>query len=403
MSRRVNNAFFAKNIYEELEKLSSKSWNIFLLKRIDSKGYQAHSCSNHNRISFEKVKIILKNIYLVEDLIAPPGDAGCYDIRKYPQYEKIISKIKSSGVSVTQNSLKKNLFPDFEKYGLITRLRTKDGLRINITSIGKKIVDLPENIAANIFKNQMLSVYSELVEITYKILSEMGNLTFEEFMLFVNIPMQKSTSFEFDWLNKSLEMVREFRNEDKVIKLKALKIFQETSDMEEQILVNKKYKFDFGNWKNDTMQIVKIFEEIKLWKFTRNYDFELSVDQNGKRKRSRKQVEDFYATYNISKRSGFEVHHIIPFSMATTDELCALIDSFKNFIYIDGYTHAKFSQEHNPYILVKEIIPSEKVVLSSLFDEDFTLVPNENIVVSEKMVSIIKEHNNKIIKTLLFD
>ncbi|GAA8072933.1 hypothetical protein Neuguinea51_13880 [Helicobacter pylori] len=104
----------------------SKECLKFLADRIRSPDYRGLHLSQHNRYDQNKIKTIIQAIFneVGEDLL----QIRTTDMSKRPSniigeevYAKVVGNICKSGMQVTQDSLRKNLFVDMHRMGLIER------------------------------------------------------------------------------------------------------------------------------------------------------------------------------------------------------------------------------------------------------------------------------------------
>lgn len=119
-----------KILQEILQIDSSRECINFLVKRVQSDNYRGLQISQHNRYTQKEILVILQEIYglcgdrllqiRTSDLSKRP-----YNIEGEEKYAELTTKIASKLGRCTQDSLRKNIFVDLHRMGLIDRFNAK--------------------------------------------------------------------------------------------------------------------------------------------------------------------------------------------------------------------------------------------------------------------------------------
>lgn len=338
----------------------------FLEERIACDNYRGNQVSQHNRYDINVVKKMLQQMYEVvgkdfmqirdTDLSKRP-----YNIEgeeKYAKYTNLVNKATGRG---TQDSIRKNLFVDFARMGFINRYDKNKNL---VALYGKQstkyvcLSDLGRELISNktIFEQYMLytrgidNLFKGLLDDILDIILILGKFTQEEYTFFVSFVNQElnGTYYGKDTI---IELVEDYRSLSKFQK-DFVKERVEEYCVPNNFNGNKITKRDFHNWINETQQVFMLlnqtvyFEEhykVLYPKVGRNAVFE----NEKKLKRSLAEKLEYFKYHNVNKKSGFELHHVVPLCWAKTREEFNILDNYKNLVYIDAYSHSKITQNRN--------------------------------------------------------
>jgi hypothetical protein len=165
---------------------------------------------------------------------------------------------------------------------------------------------------------------------------------------------------------------------------------------------NKTNQRDFGNWENKIETIFSLLTQTRYFETIskegkQNYDivYKTPIDEDETRfERSKKPKSDYFKEHNIQKKDGFEFHHIFPISWSENLEQFKLLDSWKNLLYIDGFTHAIISQNRNKYVLLSFI--GDNIKLEDKFFESISLEKNNNVLYSPLLQNRLLSHNSNL-------
>lgn len=259
----------------------------FLGDRILENDYRGWHLSQHNRYDYNKVRVILEEIYKIarnglmqirdQDMSQRPDN-----IPDEEQYRELTENIKERLGSVTQDSLRKNLFVDMHKMRLIDRYgvnrerlppddRPSHVKYIKLAPLGFNLVETyyqGNNTASNSYYVQGLANLSglyEFVERCLKIMTFLNSsyLTEYESMFFV-------TALNLDTCTTA-HYIGEFRALNE-LQEQVIRLVQSYCDPN-NFGFNKSNKRDFGNWKNETQQIFNLLDQIIPFEYTNHIFF----------------------------------------------------------------------------------------------------------------------------------
>lgn len=420
MNKSLHNPYL-KKIIDNLEKNSTNYSVKFIIERIDFKNYRAHNFVNHNRITIKKIETFLEELNKYNEILVPKGDSGKnkYDIRNYSEFEEFCKNFKKRNFQGTENSIKKNLAPDFDRYGFIERiLKDKNGNIIlendikkriitnnrqiywSITKLGKKFLESSRIDKESIFKDVTLNLHKEIVDVTYTILKNVEKITYFEFMMFVNIPDEK---IKQNWILKSIKLIKEFRKLSRSQKENIELNLKNDNIKIQKKSINKKYRFDFSNWKNGTMQLVDTLKKATIFQFDDSFIFYNVIFFKNKliKKRIASIKKDYLKTHKVIKKYAYDFHHIVPIYKAENEEQFILIDHKNNLLHIEAGEHAKLTRSKHLFIKIKEITQNFIKLQSVNSNEIFKLdIKKVNFSFSKKNDLII--HNQKILNSLSY-
>lgn len=345
----------------------SKKFLNFLEQRVKSENYRGNQLSQHNRYNKEVVILMLKEIFsIVGDELLQIRDTDLserpYNIDGEEKYAEYVNKITSGKIGRgTQDSIRKNLFVDFNRMGFIDRYSSNKTLNdpfkksktkyISLTELGKEII-----FERNIFKQNMLysrgidNLMRGILDDLLWVILELGKVTEDEYTFFVSY-----LNVELDGLfyskDKIIGFVKEYRTLSRHNKL-AIRDRLKDHCNPLKFTGNKKQKRDFHNWINETQQVFTLLEQTVFFekrertlyaKVGPNAIFENEV----KLDRSLVEKKKYHEYHGLEKKSGFELHHIVPLSWAKDRNEFSTLDNHKNLVYIDGFSHAKITQNRN--------------------------------------------------------
>jgi hypothetical protein len=100
-----------------------------------------------------------------------------------------------------------------------------------------------------------------------------------------------------------------------------------------------------------------------------NYKKDENIGEISKLIRSNTEKKNYFEKHNITKKLGFELHHIKPLFWVKTIEELKLTDNWKNMLYISAYEHSKITQSWHKI---------SRIMLFSQSDN------NDNLVLSDE-------------------
>ena len=341
----------------------------FLSKRIASPNYRGSVSSQHNRFTMDEAYEILKLL----DEFAPNGglmQMRVTDLSKRPEtmpgerlYEQFCQRCTEKLGKGTPDAMRKNLFPDFHRMGLIHR-HDKNRKRVDPYARGpKKHVSLTplglRFIRADLLDRQFIFTkgVNELLEGRIDVLLNLLNtpeyeirrISNYEYMFFVSAVGHPDFNLT---VSDSVDMLRAYRtltNSQRRAVVDALK-----TDLVPEQNVRKPQKRDFHNWLNKVQQIYYLLKQTRYFDVVDEclvlIDSEDSETRLGRSPGAR---NEYFKQHGVTKRWGFELHHVVPLSYSECKDHFKLLDTWDNMAYIDGYTHAKITQNRHRNVIMR--------------------------------------------------
>ncbi len=409
------------NILYKLKQLDpSKKALSFLAERLQNDNYRGIQLSQHNRYEEKDIVFILEEIYKLVKL--NKMQIRNTDLSKRPHniigeenYSTLVNNICSKMNRCTQDSLRKNLFVDMHRMGLIDRYNEKCEKvapfqratikYISLTTLGYQLIK-SKNIFDKhmIYTNALERLLGGFGEIILSIIFELDAYYIEIYELlffatFVNKEMKHKIYLKSD----IVAFIREYRALSKIQKKQLRDIVQEYCNPK-NFDGNKTNKRDYHNWKNETQQIASLLSQTVYFEYNEKEEkLFIKTDKNGiysgrRLKRSKEEKSNYFKEHKIEKTKGFELHHIVPLSMAKNRNEFDILDNWKNMAYIDGYSHSKITQNNNFHMklsfkntsaIFNDIRVNKKDTIICEKDKEISYnVENQNVM---------KEYNQKIL------
>ncbi len=354
----------------------SKECLKFLANRIKSSDYRGLHLSQHNRYDQNKIKTIIQAIF--NEVGGDFLQIRTTDMSKRPSniigeevYAKVVDSICKSEMpqdnsgkknQVTQDSLRKNLFVDMHRMGLIERYnKNKESTNpyiqsnikyISLTPLAIEFLNAQDLLRKNFCYTQALeNLLQGFGAECREVMIELDNhyLDIEEMMFFVTfLNIANFTRSEI------IEYVREYRSLSRIQKEKLKELAQDYCNPN-HFNGNKLEKRDYHNWKNQAQQIFSLLEQSVFFETNKEMLILKTLNEENKQndkklKRSIKEKALYFEKHGVKKEKGFELHHIVPLCLARSIEEFDLLDKWENLIYIDAFNHAKISQTQNKHI-----------------------------------------------------
>ncbi|UWD34647.1 hypothetical protein NX779_02415 [Mycoplasma cottewii] len=397
----------------------------FLEKRVLSDNYRGIQISQHNRYTLEKVLVLLKELYNIagtEKLEIRTTDLS-KRVRnnineiKYSQY---VSNVNNHIKTGTQDSIRKNLFVDLHRMGLINRfngekiIQPDERKKVTSVSITKKGIELIEekNIRQQtmLFSEHLNILMKNLVEYLINIFKVFNNINIDEFVFFITFINQTLDGI-FYGETEIIELIDEYRTLSIITKNEVIKRIKEYADPK-NFSGNKKNKRDYHNWLNESQQILFLLNQTSFFEYdSKNKkllikinDIDSFFDEHSITefrkfiKRSPIEKENYFKKHNVEKKPGYHLHHIIPIFRAKDIHHFKLIDKWDNLLYIDAKHHDIITRD-NTRKMELNILENENVILKD-YSTQITLIKNDNVFYSTKWKNKMLSINKKLLKTL---
>ena len=396
--------------------------------RVNSPHYRGEVSSQHNRYTLDEIVEICK----ILNRYAPPGSlmkVRNVDLSKRPTtpadeevYAHFINEVKTTIGKGTQDSVRKNYFPDFARGTLIKRYDSdkkqldpwegSGGRYVELTEFGKKFVKTDiesRQISFTKYIDTLLGGYvsilnSILLHDDVKALGK-GKIFFEEFQFFISALNAPHPDFKINQLSDCINLMRDFRKLP-MAQRKGLKIMMSEQLKPENFTGDKTMKRDLHNWNNKIQQMFYLMNQTPYFEVATNNQFiafktsirEDDFDTEKNRKRNLREKIEYRKkhTQNL-KVAGFELDHLIPFSWAQTIEQNHLIDNHKNMLYIDGYSHGIKTQNRSKHHILEPINELDFLLKSSNKEDDAIFLEfDKNVIYNPQYRDEILEYNKEL-------
>jgi hypothetical protein len=393
----------------------------FIDSRILDDKYRGSWSSQHNRYTMDTIVTILTlfNKYAPNNGLMVIRTA---DISKRPNntaeeqtYAQFCNEAKAQARIGTQDAMRKNLFVDLHRMGLIERfdknkvptnpLSKRTVKYVSLTAQGIKLIeaktDLDKFFVFSKGVDQLLGGYIDvLLNLLRDTKYNLEKISIYEFMFFVSAIGTKTT-FNIS-TDKCVELIKEYRN---------LSSIQEKSVIEQlkERLKPKNYtgtktaKRDFHNWHNKAKQVFSILDQTVYFE-VRGETLFLKKGQNsyaGEEKltrldRSLSEKYKYFVKHKIKKVEGFELHHVVPLAWSESIHQFKLLDKWKNMVYIDAFSHAKITQNRNRNVVMSA--SGDDLRLKDYSEKKVYLKVKKNIIYDTKKQTEMLKYNDKMLK-----
>lgn len=388
----------------------------FIDERLQSENYRGIHLSQHNRYDLPKLIEILTllNKYAPNQSLM---QIRTTDISKRPHnipeeqsYAEFCNEAKSLTNIGTQDAMRKNLFVDFARMGLINRFNTKKALTnpfkkgttkyVSLSEMGLKLIDPQLDILNKnlIFSKSLNKLLTGFVEDVLSLLtnSDLKEISFDEFMLFVS-----AMNCEFDFrisIEQCENLIKEYRLLSRVQKNAVIDTLK-SELIPSNFKGDKKDKRDYHNWVNENQQIWTLFENIPFFIMEKDSNKLILVSQNtdlskydrSKMRRSQQAKKDYFQKHNVSKTKGYELDHIIPLLEAESVDEYHYLDNWRNLLYIDGKTHAIKTQSGSKYNRLHD--EHGVLILADFEDNRLSIQQNCEGLFNEQLIEIMLKYN----------
>ncbi len=348
----------------------SKKCFPFLADRIASVHYRGIQCSQHNRYDMDLIFTMINELYKIAG--KNKMVIRTTDLKKRPanlpeeaNYAIYVNNLSSKLGRCTQDSVRKNLFVDLHRMGLIERYNTK-GAKLSPYKNGTKKYVRVSDLGLDFIENTHTLLekrlrYTRAIDtLTNGLADELlaiaeldGYITATEFQFFFSFCGKTLNKHRYT-ITELIEYIHEFRRLSKYQREHAVRIVKEYCDPK-AFKGKKPDKRDFHNWLNETQQIFMLMGQTAYYEL-KNDTLKIRVGKDSvyenkeKFTRSKAERENYFKHHSVEKTKGFELHHIVPLCWAKNALEFSLLDVWKNLVYIDGYKHSIITQSGNIHI-----------------------------------------------------
>jgi len=344
------------------------------------------------------------------------------DISKRPEncpneflYAQFCNEAKRKAGIGTQDAMRKNLFVDLHRMGLVKRYNKnkevldpfsrKNVKYVAISKQGLKLIKAKTILDKYfIFSKGMDSLLGGYIDIILDILRDkeynIDQISIYEFMFFVSA-ISAEASFNIN-TDKAVELIKEYRN----LTPTQRKSVEETLKVElnpKNFFGSKLGKRDFHNWHNKATQVYYLLNQTVYFE-TRDEQLVLKEGLNSfgdaatRLGRSLNEKYQYFATHKVAKTSGFELHHVVPLAWSENIHHFKMLDKWENMVYIDGFSHAKITQNKNRNVVL-EIVKND-ITLADYSKNEVYLKHNENILYKPANKEAMRVYNKDLLNTI---
>lgn len=416
----------------ELEKFAPGNDALqYLEKRVADPNYRGDVSSQHNRWTFDDLIFILgkMNKYI--------GNQGFLKMRTTDKskraqntldefdYAKFCEEVIKGKGKGSQDAMRKNYFPDWHRCGWINRYDKNRNVMapyekgpksyVKISEEGLKLLsdELTRVDKYFIFSKGLDKMYRGIIGILIDLFRnhEIKFVDLHEFTFFVTGISSKGTYNVAP--NEVAELIKSWRLLTS-LQRKEIDNYLGKTLLPGDAAINKTYQRDFHNWINKTQQTFSLlkqtiyFEEvdhINFSHFNRIYYLgsEIEVDEGFdktkklKINRSLQQKYDYFAEHSVKKKKGFELHHIVALAWAESQGHFKMLDDWRNMIYIDGFSHARITQNNNLNMELKSVPPTDLELID--YDSNSVFIEfQKNGLYDVNKIPTMLDYNNELRK-----
>ena len=400
----------------------SKKCLSFLYERVLSDNYRGKQISQHNRYTFDQVVGMLKIFYdlagsskmviRTTDLSKRPYNEP--DELLYAEYTNLVNlKFGKS----TQDSIRKNLFVDFHRMGLINRYGIDGSIlgpyerrpvkKVSLTKTALELIDTEATYLQKymVFSRCLDNILLGLVTDLFDVIAEIDYINLYEYTFFISFARLSLNGVYYS-LEDMIDYAKEFRSMSRYQKNAVVDIVQTYCDPN-SFVGDKRQKRDFHNWINETQQIFTLLDMTAYYDYNPHLTrIELMVKSGyvfsdqadvAKLKRSISEKKEYFNKHSVRKTIGFELHHVVPLLWAKTTTEFFILDRWQNMLYIDGGTHSVITQNGNKHVKVKFFKANNDIRLYDYTGQMITLKHLSNVLYSPTTNKLMYKTNRELL------
>ena len=393
----------------------------FIDSRIRDEKYRGAPSSEHNRYVMTQIITILEllNKYAPDQNLMAIRTT---DISKRPEnnfeevaYAQFCNEAKQKAGIGTQDAMRKNLFVDLHRMGLIIRYDKNKEITdpfskqqvkfVSISNQGLRLIEA-KNILDKyfIFSKGIDSLVGGYIDIILDILRDkeygIDKISIYEYMFFVSA-IGTESNFNIN-TDKAIELIKEYRNLTPIQRKSVIETLKNELNPK-NYSGTKKNKRDFHNWHNKIAQVYYLLNQTVYFE-VRGEQLVLKGGQNSfdeaatRLDRSLNEKYQYFVKQKVSKTSGFELHHVVPLAWSENIHHFKMLDKWENMVYIDAFSHAKITQNKNRNVVLGVI--KDDISLSDFSENEVYLKYKENILYTPTNKDTMKNYNQDLLNTI---
>lgn len=393
----------------------------FIDSRISDEKYRGAPSSEHNRYVMNQIIDILTLL----DKYAPSQDLMTIrttDISKRPEnnpdefiYAQFCNEAKRKAGIGTQDAMRKNLFVDLHRMGLIERYDKKKEPTdpfsrqsvkyVSISNQGLRLIQAKTILDKYfIFSKGIDNLLGGYIDIVLDILRDkeykIDKISIYEYMFFISA-IGTESSFNIN-TDKAVDLIKEYRN----LTATQRKSVIETLKAElkpKNFSGAKPNKRDFHNWRNKAVQAYYLLNQTVYFE-VRGEQLVLKEGKNSfsetatRLDRSLNEKYQYFVKQTVVKTSGFELHHVVPLAWSENIHHFKMLDKWENMVYIDAFSHAKITQNKNRNVILEVV--KDDITLTDHSDNEVYLKHPENILYKPTNKNTMKKYNFELLNVL---
>lgn len=394
----------------------------FIEKRLQDENYRGSRSSQHNRYTMDqivKILTLLNEHAPNRSLMAIRTTDTSKRHNNTPEeydYAKFCEDAKSCTGIGTQDAMRKNLFVDIHRMGLIERFdKNRNAIApfshglvkyVSLAKQGIKLINAGDVLKKYfIFSKGIDQLLRGYINVILDILRDRDNniynVEIHEFMFFVSA-IDTKTSFNIN-IEKATDLILAYRKLTSTQKRAVIETLK-SSLRPSKFKGTKIDKRDYHNWHNKAAQVFYLLNQTVYFEVRENNYLVLktgrnnfvsgdSVESDGETRLNRSVSEkyEYFKQHQVRKKVGFELHHVVPLSWSESIHHFKMLDKWQNLVYIDAFSHAKITQSGNRHVVLT--LNNDDVILSDFEDDAMRLQNSKNIIYKTQNGSIMKEYN----------
>lgn len=411
----------------------------YLVERLSKDEYRGTHISQHNRYDRILIFNILNelnntiNLLKIDKLIIRNTDTKKRPKNTLDEYDyaKMVERLSIKFGKPTQDSLRKNFFLDMARMGLIHRFNKK-GIKDNTMSK----VFRTKSVAVSKLGHEFLKAFnsSNIFEMNRFWTLSLNNLHrgFENklfnLMILISEKLKKNITLSLNeyaffatdkyYTNEYMaDIIIAFKNLSIYQRGKIVSIIKKYANPNSNLFFkidgkNKTDARDYHNWINEAQQMFPLLKDTILFGIgdIRSGELNIRFSNNGgiltksRIKRSISEKKAYFINHELNqeslKKSGYELHHIVPLLMAKNNEEFAILDNWKNMILIDAFTHAQISTRGSKHIKLNFINKDIELSDTSTPPDTIKCIYDTNVKYNIKQQIIMQKTNDDILKSI---
>lgn len=325
----------------------------YIHRRLESDEYRGAHHTQHNRYVMSDVVEILKLLarYALKNGMLPIRTT---DLSKRPmirpeeqRYTEFCGRVRRELKKGSPDAMRKNYFPDFHRMGLIDRYgsdgeptdpysRKKRIKYVALTETGKKLASAGELDAYFVYSKCIDKLLGGQIGIVFRILrdNELDWIEQIEYAFFVS-GIEVESDFSVSVL-EAIDLMKEYRSLTHAQRRMVYETLRK--DLEPSMSApHKPDKRDFRNWINEAQQVFSLLNQTVYFDVSGSrltLTQARSTDRGLVRMlRSKSQIKNYFQNHAISKKPGFELHHVVPLAWSESETHFKILDDWKNMLY----------------------------------------------------------------------